>query len=96
MFDYSFPNSKTRRGRVIENGSIVPTLETSCNAARLESDGKVIKARRLTPREAFRLQGWTDEYFDRAEFVNADNQLYKQVGNSVTINVIYEIAKRFE
>ena len=50
--------------------------------------------RYLTPRECFRLQGFPDEYFDRAREVNSDNQLYKQAGNSVTVNVIYEIAKK--
>lgn len=55
-----------------------------------------IRIRRLTPRECFRLQGFPDEYFDRAAAVNSDSQLYKQAGNSVTVNVIYEIAKRLE
>jgi DNA (cytosine-5)-methyltransferase 1 len=54
------------------------------------------RIRRLTPRECFRLQGFPDEYFDRARQVNSDSQLYKQAGNSVTVNVIYEIAKRLE
>lgn len=54
------------------------------------------KIRLLTPRECFRLQGFPDEYFDRADAVNSDSQLYKQAGNSVTVNVIYEIAKRLE
>ena len=53
-----------------------------------------IAIRKLTPRECFRLQGWSDEYFDRAELVNSDSQLYKQAGNGVTVPVIYEIAKR--
>ena len=50
--------------------------------------------RKLTPKECFRLQGFPDEYFKRARAVNSDNQLYKQAGNSVTVNVIYEIARR--
>lgn len=53
-----------------------------------------IAIRKLTPRECFRLQGWSDEYFDRAALVNSDSQLYKQAGNGVTVPVIYEIAKR--
>ena len=53
-----------------------------------------IAIRKLTPRECFRLQGWSDEYFNRAELVNSDSQLYKQAGNGVTVPVIYEIAKR--
>ncbi|MDD4690320.1 MAG: DNA (cytosine-5-)-methyltransferase [Eubacteriales bacterium] len=52
------------------------------------------RIRRLTPKECFRLQGFPDEYFDRAAKVNSDSQLYKQAGNSVTVNVIYEIARR--
>ncbi len=54
-----------------------------------------IRIRKLTPRECFRLQGWTDDYFEKAEFVNSDSQLYKQAGNGVTVNVIEVIAKRF-
>ena len=52
--------------------------------------------RKLTPRECFRLQGWGDEYFDRAAAVNSDTQLYKQAGNGMTVNVVYEIGKRME
>ena len=52
------------------------------------------RIRKLTPRECFRLQGFPDNYFDRAAAVNSDSQLYKQAGNSVTVNVIYEIARR--
>ena len=59
-----------------------------------EKEKCYIAIRRLTPRECFRLQGWSDEYFDKAAFVNSDTQLYKQAGNGVTVNVVYEIAKR--
>lgn len=52
--------------------------------------------RRLTPKECFRLQGFPDEYFERAREVNSDNQLYKQAGNSVTVNVVYAIAQRLD
>ena len=52
-----------------------------------------ITVRRLTPKECFRLQGWTDDYFEKAEFVNSDSQLYKQAGNGVTVNVIESIAR---
>lgn len=56
------------------------------------SDG--IRIRKLTPKECFRLQGFPDDLFDKANEVNSDSQLYKQAGNSVTVNVIYEIAKK--
>ena len=57
-------------------------------------DGKWI--RKLTPKECFRLQGWSDEDFDKAQFVNSDSQLYKQAGNGVTVPVIHEIAKKLK
>lgn len=50
--------------------------------------------RKLTPRECWRLQGFPDWAFNKAEEVNSNTQLYKQAGNSVTVNVIAEIAKR--
>lgn len=53
-----------------------------------------IAIRKLTPKECFRLQGWTDDYFEKAEFVNSDSQLYKQEGNGVTVPVIQKIAER--
>lgn len=93
-FDMAFPDSKTRRGRVIEDGKISPTLDTSCEVGVLEEEGKTIRVRKLTPKECFRLQGFPDEYFERANEVCSDSQLYKQAGNSVTVNVIYEIARR--
>lgn len=53
------------------------------------------KIRKLTPKECFRLQGFPDEMFEKAAFVNSDSQLYKQAGNSVTVNVVQAIAERF-
>lgn len=52
-----------------------------------------IAIRKLTPKECFRLQSFSDEDFAKAQFVNSDSQLYKQAGNSVTVNVVYDIAK---
>lgn len=47
-----------------------------------------IRIRKLTPRECWRLQGFPDEYFDRAKAAGvSDTQLYKQAGNAVTVNV---------
>lgn len=54
-----------------------------------------MRIRKLTPRECWRLQGFPDWAFDKAQEVNSNSQLYKQAGNSVTVPVIYEIAKRF-
>lgn len=54
------------------------------------------RIRKLTARELFRLQGFPDEHFERAHQINSINQLYKQIGNSVTVPVIYQIAKELE
>ena len=54
------------------------------------------RIRKLTPKECWRLQGFPDWAFGRAAEVNSDTQLYKQAGNSVTVNVVYEIAKRLK
>lgn len=47
--------------------------------------------RRLTPNEYWRLMGFTDEEFHKAESVNSNTQLYKQAGNSIVVNVLVEI-----
>ena len=62
----------------------------------MESDSCIVntRIRRLTPRECFRLQGWSDDYFEKAQLVNSDSQLYKQAGNGVTVNVIAAIGER--
>ena len=102
------PRSKTRRGRV--GVDMANTLDTGCNqgifveisptltvyAVWYPKGQCYVAIRKLTPKECFRLQGWTDDYFEKAEFVNKDSQLCKQAGNGVTVNVIYEIAKRFK
>lgn len=49
------------------------------------------RIRKLTPRECFRLQGFSDEQFFRAAAVCSDTQLYRQAGNAVTTTVVYEI-----
>ena len=54
------------------------------------------KIRKLTPRECWRLQGFPDWAFDKAQEVNSNSQLYKQAGNSVTVNVIKAIAERLD
>lgn len=54
-----------------------------------------IRIRKLTPRECWRLQGFPDEYFDRAKAAGvSDTQLYKQAGNAVTVNVARVIGER--
>ena len=55
---------------------------------------KKIRIRKLTTRECWRLQGFPDEYFDKAKASGvSDSQLYKQAGNAVTVNVAYAIGR---
>lgn len=86
----SHPNSKTRRGRV--GKQVANTLLTGESQGVIEPDFRI---RKLTPRECWRLQGFPDWAFDKAQEVNSNSQLYKQAGNSVTVNVIAAIAKEF-
>ena len=87
----SHPNSKTRRGRV--GKQIANTLLTGESQGVIEPDFRI---RKLTPRECWRLQGFPDWAFDKAQEVNSNSQLYKQAGNSVTVNVIAAIAKELQ
>ena len=53
-----------------------------------------LRIRKLTPKECFRLMGFSDEDFSKAEQVPTSNaQLYKQAGNSIVVNVLEEILK---
>ena len=51
----------------------------------------LIRIRKLTPKECWRLMGFSDEDFLKAEQVNSNTQLYKQAGNSIVKNVLMSI-----
>ena len=97
-----------RHGVAIEVEEATKRLDTSCSqgifvkvsdelivyAVWYEKYQCYIAIRKLTPKECFRLQGWPDDYFEKAQFVNSDSQLYKQAGNGVTVTVIKAIAEK--
>lgn len=143
--DLSYPNSKTRRGRVQDNGNICPTITaTETGICRIEhkerffkqaidtfekSDAEYgdtidafnervnksgcsptlttrpegfktailpvtnnLRIRKLTPKECFRLMGFSDENYQAAKDTGVSNsQLYKQAGNSIVVDVLYYI-----
>lgn len=155
--DFSFPDSKTRRGRVEQNGDVSPTLMAgNSEIVKIEKVGQIsnegsqcgtvvsteglyptisagchgyanphilekngfyeqaiktaeennaqegkktailpvvekYKIRKLTPKECWRLMGFTDEDFEKAAMVNSNSQLYKQAGNSIVKNVLMAI-----
>lgn len=49
--------------------------------------------RKLTPKEYWRLMGFSDEDFEKAKVVNSNSQLYKQAGNSIVVNVLEAVLK---
>ena len=49
------------------------------------------RIRKLTPKECWRLMGFDDSDFEKAEKVNSNAQLYKQAGNSIVVNVLEAI-----
>lgn len=51
------------------------------------------RIRKLTPKEYWRLMGFDDKDFYKAEAVNSNTQLYKQAGNSIVVDVLVEIFK---
>ena len=50
-----------------------------------------MRIRKLTPKECWRLQGFDDDDFYKAEAVNSNSQLYKQAGNSIVVDVLEAI-----
>ncbi len=89
----SYPTSKTRRGRV--GKQVAQTLQAGeVNQGVVMND---IRIRKLVPIETWRLQGFTDEQFYKAKESGVSNsQLYKQAGNSVTVNVVDAIVKKLK
>ena len=87
--DLSYPESETRRGRVIDGGNVSPTLMASQNEIyRIVTQYRV---RKLTPKETWRLMGFSDEDYEKAAEVNSKTQLYKQAGNSIVKDVLMAI-----
>lgn len=82
----SYPESKTRRGRV--GHQVSQTIQ--CND--LMGVVNNLRIRKLTPKECWRLMGFDDEDFEKAVNIPMSNaQLYKQAGNSIVVNVLEKI-----
>lgn len=89
--DLGYPQSTTRRGRV--GHGVAKTIPTGDSQGTLDG----FRIRKLTPRECWRLMGFDDADFDKAQAAGISNtQLYKQAGNSIVVNVLEEIMKGFE
>ena len=88
-------NKRQQGRRFKDNGEPSFTLNTVDRHGVLIENQKEWAIRKLTPRECWRLQGFTDEQFDKAKDAGVSNShLYKQAGNSVTVPVIKAIAEK--
>lgn len=85
--DLAYPSSTTPRGRV--GHEVAKTLECSDTMGTYHN----YRIRKLTPKECWRLMGFDDSDFEKAEKVNSNSQLYKQAGNSIVVNVLEGILK---
>jgi len=61
-----------------------------------EIDGELylIRIRKLTPLECWRLMGFNDIDYTKAQNVNSKTQLYKQAGNSIVKHVLMDVFKK--
>lgn len=80
-------------GNVYDKYSLSPTLNTmqGGNTQPMIIEKPSLRIRKLTPKECYRLMGFDDEAFERAEQVNSNTQLYKQAGNSIVVDVLVAI-----
>ena len=75
-----------------------PNVDGVCNAlTTVQKDNMLLeiteqyRVRKLTPKECWRLMGFSDEDYEKAAEVNSKTQLYKQAGNSIVKDVLMAI-----
>lgn len=82
---------------VYDSQGITRTVKANGGSGNIPKTIEGLRIRKLTPLECWRLQGFTDEQFYKAKDSGVSNsQLYKQAGNSVTVNVVDVIVKRLK
>lgn len=88
--------NKRQNGRRFKNNDEPSfTLTAADRHGILLSNGKTYVIRKLTPLECWRLQGFTDEQFNKAKDAGVSNsQLYKQAGNAVTVPIVEAIGEK--
>ena len=98
IIDYTYSNARldemkngTIKTKNSANNQISNTLTT--NAENMGVCVHPLRIRKLTPKECWRLMGFDDEDFHKAEKVCSNSQLYKQAGNSIVVNVLMAIFK---
>lgn len=84
--DGIYTNISNKRGTVQKQS--IQTLTSFQDKGVVLDD---LKIRRLTPKETWRLMGFSDESFNKAKEICSDTQLYKQAGNSIVVNILEKI-----
>ena len=81
----------------VYNGTPRTDVTSTINAGTDSHQNNIIahqyRIRKLTPLECWRLMGFDDADFEKAQKVNSNTQLYKQAGNSIVVNVLEGILK---
>jgi DNA (cytosine-5)-methyltransferase 1 len=99
IINHSYTSSSSRPNLedfIESDNGIVPTLTTRPDVlGYVESKAIVdkLRIRKLTPRECYRLMGFSDEAFDRAQEHQSNSALYHQAGDSIVVNVLENILK---
>lgn len=84
---------KYQRGNVQKDSCQTLTTSGGNDRGVVVSDIQGLRIRKLTPKEFFRLMGFDDADFEKAEKVNSNTQLYKQAGNSIVVDVLEYLIK---
>lgn len=98
IIDYTYSNARLdeiKKGKIKTKNSIDNQIANTLTT-NVENMGVCVpnlRIRKLTPKECWRLMGFDDEDFYKAEKVNSNSQLYKQAGNSIVVNVLMAIFK---
>lgn len=86
-----FKETTRQNGRRIKNPNEPMFTLTVTDRHGIVHHGRI---RRLMPIEAWRLQGFTTEQFEKVAATGmSDAQLYKQAGNAISVPVVEEIAR---
>ena len=89
---YSTSRIKDWETKGVERNNESPTLDTRCDCFGVTVNVPPLRIRKFTPKECYRLMGFSDEEFEKSQNVPTSNaQLYKQAGNSIVVDVLEEL-----
>lgn len=91
--DISYIDAYNRNIRKDDLSGTITTRVNDSNNTFIAIQNTNLRIRKLTPKECWRLMGFEDKDFERAEKINSNTQLYKQAGNSIVVNVLEAIFK---